>query len=46
MAQMNAMDFSTSSNAITQDNSEELMRKNTHHIQRKNYGSRNTEENI
>ena len=45
LAQSNIMDFSTSSNAIIQDNSEGLMRKNTAiHIQRKNFGSRNKEE--
>ena len=42
--QLNVMDFSISSSAMTQDNSERLMRKNTIHIQRKNCGTRNAEE--
>ena len=44
MAQLNIIDFSASSNAMTQDNPEELMRKNTIHIQRKNCGNKNTAE--
>ena len=43
-AQLNIMDFSTSSNAMTQDISEGPMRKKGIHIQRKSCGSRNTEE--
>ena len=38
------MDFSTSSNTMIQDNSEELMRKNAIYILKKNGGSRNAEE--
>ena len=38
------IDLATNSNAIIQDNSEGSMRKNDVHIQRKNCGSRNTEE--
>ena len=43
-AKSNVMDFSTNSNAMIQDNSEGPMRKNAIHSQRKNCGSRNTEE--
>ena len=38
------MDFSISSNAMIQNNAEGLMRKKATHTQRKNCGSRNTEE--
>ena len=41
MAQSNVINFSTSSNSMVQDNPEELVRKNTIHIQRKNCGNRN-----
>ena len=44
VVQSNVMDFSTSCNAMIQDNAEGLMRKNTIHIQRKNCESRNKEE--
>ena len=44
MAQLNVIDFSTCSNAMIQDISEGPMRKNAVHIQRKNCGSKNTEE--
>ena len=40
MAQLNVMDFS----AMTQDNSEGLMKKEAIYTQRKNCGSRNIEE--
>ena len=46
MVKSNGTDFSTSSNAMTQDHPEELRRKNTIHIQRKNDGSRNAEEKL
>ena len=45
MAQSNVIDFSTSSNAMTQDNAEGFLRKKAIHIQRKNCGSINVEEN-
>ena len=38
------MDFSASSNAMIQDNSERLIEKNDIHMQRKNYRNGNTEE--
>ena len=38
------MDFSTSSNAKIQNNAEGLMKKKAIHIQKKNFGSINTEE--
>ena len=44
MAQLNVIHFPTSSNAMTQYNSEGLMRKNAIHIQGKNCGNRNAEE--
>ena len=44
MAQLKVMDFSTSSNAMIQDNPKELRRKNTIYIQRKNFGTRNVLE--
>ena len=44
VVQWNIMDFSTSSNAMTQDNAEGLWRKNAIHTQRKNCGSRKTLE--
>ena len=37
------MDFSTSSNAMIQNNGKGHMRKNAIHIQTKNCGSKNTE---
>ena len=40
----NGMNFSTSSKAKIQNNAEGFMRKKALHIQRKNCGSRNTEE--
>ena len=46
MAQLNVIDFSTSNNAMTQDKSEDLRRKNTIHIQRKNCGNINVEEKL
>ena len=45
MAQLNVINLSTSSNAMIQDNPDELSTKNAVHIQRKNCGSRNTEIN-
>ena len=44
MVKSNVMDSSASSNALIQDNYMGLMRKNTIHMQRKNYRSGNTEE--
>ena len=44
MVQLSTMDFSVSNNARIQNNTEGLMRKKSIHIQRKNCGSRNTEE--
>ena len=44
VVQSNIMEFSTISNAVIQNNAEGLMRKKAIHIQRKNCGSRNTEE--
>ena len=38
------MDFSASSNALIQDNSEGFIEKNDIHMQRKNYMSGNPEE--
>ena len=40
----NVMDSSASSNALTQEKPEKLMRKNAIHIQRKNCGNRNSDE--
>ena len=41
---MNIMDFSTSSNAMIQNNVEGLMRKKDIHIQKKDYGGRIAEQ--
>ena len=44
VAQLNVMDFSTSSNAIIQDNSEGLMRKNTKFTSRERTAGVETEK--
>ena len=46
MLKLNVMDSSASSNALIQDNYEGLIEKNDIHIQRKNYRSGNTEEQM
>ena len=46
VVKLNVTNFSTSSNAIIQNNVEGFMRKKATHIQRKNCGSRNRRRTI